>query len=159
MKTLVVYASRQGCSERSARLICRALGEGCEVVDLERGDDILPDAYDTVVVGGPIYYGRMAPRVKAFCEAHREMLLQRRLGLYICCMHSGEVAQQELRAAFAPELLAHATARGIFGGELHLERVSFIERFMVRAVVRSEYSINTFSEERVARFVRQLLGA
>lgn len=159
MKTLVVYVSRQGCSEKSARLIQRALGSGCDVVDLEEYSEVSPLEYDTVVIGGPIYFGRMHAAVQAFCQRHLDTLLQRRLGLYICCMHSGESARQQLRQAFPPELLAHAAASGIFGGEIHMERINFIERFIVRAVVRSEYSITTFSQERVAHFVRQLLAA
>jgi menaquinone-dependent protoporphyrinogen oxidase len=158
MKTLVVYVSRQGCSEKSARLIQRALGAGCDIADLESEREIALDGYDTVVIGGPIYFGRLHAAVQTFCQLHYEALLQRRLGLYICCMQSGELARQELRGAFPPELLAHAAATGIFGGEIHMERINFIERFIVRAVVRSEYSITTFSEERVAHFVRQLLS-
>lgn len=157
MKTLVVYVSRQGCSEKSARLIRQALGEGCDILDLERAAPETLEGYDTVVVGGPIYFGKMHSTVQEFCDHYREALLQRRLGLYICCMEQGEAARQELREAFPAELLAHATASGIFGGEIHIERINFIERFIVRAMVRSEYSVSTFSQERVARFVRELL--
>lgn len=159
MKTLVVYVSRQGCSEKSATLIQRALGDDCDIVDLEQRSDVSPGDYDIVVIGGPIYYGRMHSAVSAFCQRHLATLLQRRVGLYICCMQGGETAQQELREAFPPELFEHAAARSIFGGEIHMERINFIERFIVRAVVRSEYSVTTFSQERVARFVRQLLAA
>lgn len=157
MKTLVAFASRQGCSEKSARLIQRVLGPECDRVDLDVVSDVALEDYATVVVGGPIYYGKMHASVRAFCEANLEALLQRRIGLYICCMQAGETALRELREAFPPSLLAHAAATGIFGGEIHMERINFIERFIVRAVVRTEYSLSTFSQERVARFVQQLL--
>ncbi len=158
MKTLVAFASRQGCSEKSARLIQRMLGGDCDIVDLDIESDIDLSTYDTVVIGGPIYYGRMRASVRYFCERYFPELLKRRIGLYICCMQRGEVALQELREAYPPELLAHASASGIFGGEIHMERISFVERFIVRSVVRTEYSVTTFSEERVARFVRDLFA-
>lgn len=158
MKTLVAFASRQGCSEKSARLIQRMLGSECDIVDLDIESDINFSPYETVVIGGPIYYGRMRASVRYFCESNLPALLTRRIGLYICCMQSGEVALQELRNAYPAELLAHAAASGIFGGEIHMERISFVERFIVRAVVRTDYSITTFSEERVMRFLKQLFA-
>lgn len=158
MRTLVVFASRQGCSEKSARLIQRLLGSNSDVVDLDIESEVDLAPYQTVVVGGPIYYGRMRASVRYFCETHLQALLERRIGLYICCMQSGEVALQELRDAYPPELLAHASATGVFGGDIHMERINFVERFIVRAVVRTEYSVTTFSEERVARFLKQLFA-
>lgn len=158
MKTLVAFASRQGCSEKSARLIQRILGSDCDIIDLDIESDVDLTPYDTVVIGGPIYYGRMRASVRYFCEVNLQALLTRRIGLYICCMQSGEVARQELRESFPPELLAHTSASGIFGGEIHMERINFVERFIVRAVVRTEYSVTTFSEERVMTFVKRLFS-
>lgn len=159
MKTLVAFASRQGCSEKSARLIQRMLGSECDIVDLDIESDIDLSPYEAVVIGGPIYFGRMRASVRNFCESNLQALLTRRIGLYICCMQCGELALQELREAYPPELLEHATASGIFGGEIHMERISFVERFIVRAVVRTEYNVTTFSEERVTRFLKQLFSA
>ena len=158
MKTLVAFASRQGCSEKSARLIRRMLGSECDVIDLDIESDVDLAPYDTVVIGGPIYYGRMRASVRYFCETNLQALLARRIGLYICCMQQGEVAVQELHEAFPAELLAHASASGIFGGDIHMERINFLERFIVRAVVRTEYSITTFSEERVMQFLNRLFA-
>ncbi|MEJ2407380.1 MAG: flavodoxin domain-containing protein [Candidatus Thiodiazotropha sp.] len=159
MTTLVAYASRQGCSEKSARLIQRMLGGGCDIVDVDIESDIELVPYDTVIIGGPIYYGKLRASVRGFSEAYLPQLLQRRIGLYICCMEQGERALQELREGFPSELLEHASATGFFGGEIHMERISFVERFIVRAVVRTEYNLTTFSEERVSRFLQRLFSA
>jgi menaquinone-dependent protoporphyrinogen oxidase len=158
MKTLVAFASRQGCSEKSARLIQRMLGADCDIVDLDIESDIDLAPYETVIVGGPIYFGKLRGTVRYFCERNLQALLERRIGLYICCMQSGEIALQELREAFPSALLAHASATGIFGGEIQMERINFIERFIVRAVVRTEYRLSSFSQERVSQFLNQLFA-
>lgn len=158
MKALVAFASRQGCSEKSAHRIRQVLEGECDLLDLdaEGGVDLSP--YDMVVIGGPVYYGRMRASVRQFCQTHLQVLLARRVGLYICCMESGAAAREELRRAFPAQLLEHAAACGIFGGELHPERLPFVERFVVRAMVRSACSIKSYTEERVDRFVRDLLA-
>lgn len=158
MKTLVAYGSGLGCSEKSARLIQRILGIDCDIVALDREGAVRVESYDTLIIGGPVYQGRMHDSVRAFCQANLSALLQRRIGLYICCMQSGEAAIQELRGAFPAGLLAHASATGIFGGEMQMERINFIERFIVRAVVRTEYRVSTFSQDRVELFLRQLFA-
>lgn len=158
MKIVVAYASAQGCPGKSVALIRRLLDDNCDTFNLDSGADIDLDGYETVIIGGPIRFGRMTASVQRFCQNHLAALLQRRVGLFICSMQGGGAALQELQQAFPAELLAHAGATGIFGGEIHLERISFIERFIVRAVVRTEYNVTTFSEERVSRFLRQLLA-
>lgn len=156
MKTLIVYASRQGCCEKSAAMLSRRLGDDASLVALGADTRIDLAPYDMVIVGGPIYYGRLEGRVRRFCRQHLDGLLQKRLGLFICCMESGEQAAEELREAFPHELLVHATASGFFGGEIALERLNFVERFMVRSIAKVEHNISTLSEERIARFVAQL---
>ena len=108
MRTLVIFVSRQGCSERSARLIRRMLGDDCDIANLESLSGLDLGSYDTVVLGGPIYFGRMHRAVRDFCKRYREQLLTRRLGLYICCMQQGEAAAQELLAFVLAWLGRHA---------------------------------------------------
>jgi menaquinone-dependent protoporphyrinogen oxidase len=156
MKTLIVYVSKQGCCEKSATMLLHGLGNEATMVELDADTRLDLKPYDTVIIGGPIYYGRLEGRVRRFCRRHMEALLQKRLGLFICCLETGEQADEELHEAFPPELLSHAVASGFFGGEIALERLNFVDRFMVRSIAKVEHNISTLSEERIMHFLEQL---
>lgn len=156
MKAVIVYASGQGCSDKSATLLVSGLGNAASMVNLEADSRLDLSPYDTVIIGGPVHYGSLDGRVRRFCRQHLEELLHKRIGLFICCMEGGERADEELQEAFPPELLAHASATGIFGGESVPERLNFVDRFMVRSMAKVEHNISTLSEERIARFIQHL---
>ncbi len=71
--------------------------------------------YDVVLIGGSIYAGKMQRTVVSFCERNRAALLQRSVGIFLCCLYQGEDALMQLQSAFPDWLLAHAFARVLPG--------------------------------------------
>lgn len=154
MKTIIVYASRHGCAEKSARLLSeRVKGENA-VFNLKNKPKIDIEASDGVIIGGSIHAGQIQGKVKKFCRNNLALLLQKKLGLYICCMEEGEKAQKEFESAFPRELRSHASAAGIFGGEFDFEKMNFAERFMVKKAAGVTSSVSKYKEEEVITFAQ-----
>ncbi len=141
MKVLIAYRTRYGTTAACARQLADRIDAETTLADL-RGQGRRPrssaapspDSADVVLIGGSIYGGRIQREVPAFCERHREVLLARPVGLFICCLYRGEHAMAELEAAFPGWLLAHAFARSLLGGEVHPERLSFLDRLLLRGL-------------------------
>ena len=129
MKTLIVFATRHGTTAACARLLADRLG--ADVADLRAARPRL-EPYDVVLVGGPIYAGRIHPRVRRFCERSRDALLARRVGLFICCLYTGEQARLQLGDAFPPWLSSHAFASRPLGGIVRQAALGALERYMFR---------------------------
>lgn len=91
MNTLIVYASKYGCTEKCARLLADQLTGTVELHHLKKDRAKDWSSYDTIVIGGPIYAGQIRKEVTAFCEEHMELLKQKRLGLFICGMQEEAV--------------------------------------------------------------------
>jgi flavodoxin len=66
MKTLVVYDSQFGNTERVARTLGSALGEEASVVQVDGVDADRLNEYELVIVGSPTQGGRPTPLTKAF---------------------------------------------------------------------------------------------
>ena len=92
------------------------------------------DSYDTVLVGGAIYAGRIRPAVRRFCERSTGALLARRVGLFACCLYAGERAQAQLTDAFPAWLAGHAFAARALGGAVRLADLGRLERFVFQKV-------------------------
>lgn len=158
MKTVVVYAGSQRCCEKSAAMLVSGLGGDATLVSLDEETRLDLSPYDTVIIGGPVYFGRLDGRVRRFCRQHQEVLLLKRLGLYVCCVESGELTDEEVHELFPPDLHAHAEVVSFFGGEMALERLNFVQRFMVRSIAKVDHNISALSEERIGHFLGQLQG-
>lgn len=155
MKTLIVFATKHGCAEKCAARLGGHLGGEVTAVDLRESGPIGLEDYDAVVVGGSIYAGKIQRQVKAFCEKNLEALKTKRLGLFICCMEEAK-AQEEFAAAFPEELIKSAAAKGIFGGEITLEKMGAIERFIIKKVGKMSQSVSKIDDEAILRFAREL---
>jgi menaquinone-dependent protoporphyrinogen oxidase len=134
VKALVAYRSRYGTTAACARDLAGRLHADATCADLAKGR--APDVYafDLVLVGGSIYGGKIQREVSWFCERNREALLERRVGLFLCCLYQGSRAEAQLRDAFPPWLAAHAFSGRILGGELHYDRLRLFDRLLVRSL-------------------------
>ena len=75
MKTLIVYVTKSGTTEECAQRLRELLGRAdTDLLDLKV--QRLPDfaAYDCIVLGSYIHYGKIGKRLKRFVSLHKEML-------------------------------------------------------------------------------------
>ncbi|QRX62865.1 flavodoxin domain-containing protein [Dysgonomonadaceae bacterium zrk40] len=151
--TLIVFASNHGTVERCARELFRLMDGKVDLCNLNRRESI-PDlnVYDSLIVGGSIHYGKVQNVIAGFCKNNQSLLAEKRLGLFVNCLYSGEKAQQQLDKAFPESLARHALVREYFGGELDEEKMNFWERLITRQIVRSEELEVYLDKEKITRF-------
>jgi menaquinone-dependent protoporphyrinogen oxidase len=160
MKGVIIYATRYGCTEKAVKLLQAKIPGGMAAVNVAK--EPAPDlsAFDTVILGGPIYLGKMHGALSAYLRRNREALLGKRLALFIC---AGEqepaVVEQELADAFPKELADRAVVREAFGGELHLDRLDWATKLVIRLVkgIKADYA--RLSETRIDRLAREVCAA
>jgi menaquinone-dependent protoporphyrinogen oxidase len=154
MKTLIAYSSKYGCTEKCAVALAERLsGETC-ILNLKK--DKSPDlsGYDTVVVGGPVYIGKINKEVKNFCIKNLDWLKGKRLGLFICCMAEEDKAMEELYDAFPKELLEAAVAKEYFGGEFLVTKMNSIDRMIVKKVAKTDRDVSKILADRIDSFAK-----
>lgn len=156
MKTLIVYVTRHGCAEKCALELKNGLKNNTDVLNLKKAKGINLNSYDTIIIGGSIHIGKIQKRVQKFCINNMDLLKGKKIGLFICCMAEGEEANSEFNKAFPAELIQHATATGIFGGEFNFEKMNFIERAMIKKVAKTDKSISKINHENIDKFIQQI---
>lgn len=68
------------------------------------------------------HVGQVQKKIKQFCLNNLDLLKEKKIRLFVCCMERGEKATSQFNEAFPEELIKHASATGIFGGELNIEK-------------------------------------
>lgn len=132
MRSLVVYASEHGTTEKAVRILCLYLSGEVDVWCLKKGGpypNIEP--YDLVIIGGSIYAGLIQRQVTRFIEIHRKALRNKKVGLFLCCILEGSHANLQFERAFPSYLRNQSIANGLFGGELIYSQLSMLKQLMV----------------------------
>ncbi|MDD4644043.1 MAG: flavodoxin domain-containing protein [Bacilli bacterium] len=165
LKTLIVYESKYGCTEKCAQLIQEKI-KNTEIVNVKNAPEDI-GFYDTIIIGGSIYMGKIQRQIKAFCRRHVKVLAKKRMGLFICCMFTGEKAKQQLINSFPKELTEVAIAKDCFGGEISYNKMKLLDRIIIKLVTKSPESeipkldkqnnASNLSIEKIDYFVSTLL--
>lgn len=156
MKTSVIFMSTHGCTENAVNELAAKLSGEVSVHNLKQ--DKKPDfsRADRVIIGGSIHAGQIQRRVRDFCESHLDVLSRKEIGLFICCMHEGEEARQQLKNAFPERLHEIAKAEALFGGEFNFEKMRFFEKLVVNKVAKVDRSVNKVDHEAIAKFAMRM---
>ena len=154
MNTLIVYNSKYGAAEKCVQLMRKELiGEATEVnVRDEEAPD--PDEFDRVLIGSNIHAGSINKKIRRYCFRTTDSLLQRPVGLFLCCLAPEEEAQDYFGKNFPAVLVEHAKTTGVLGGALYFEKMNFFERFLLKKISGTTTSFENIDEERIREFIQ-----
>jgi menaquinone-dependent protoporphyrinogen oxidase len=158
MDTAIIYASKHGTTAKVADKIARQIEEGnVKIFDL--GTDKITDlhSFDTVILGTAIYAGTPMKAMRRFCENHRNLLLEKNLGLFVCGMEPDESKQQqETENAYARELRDKAFAVQFLGGEFLFETMNFLEKMIIKKIAKTGINISAIKDAGITKFVQDM---
>ena len=136
---LVAYASKGGATAEIAEWIGEALRRTGAAVDVRPADDVPTlEGFDAVVVGGPMYMGKVLKPVPSFFSRHRAALTGKPVAVFIA---GSSLGRDDPKADQHGQTVAEGAARdvpvaavGLFGGRFSSRNVPLIGRFLKNAV-------------------------
>ena len=135
MKTLILYYSKYGTTQKCAQKLAESITGGADVVDYKGRKSVNLDDYDTVIIGAPVYMG-MLKKMKGYCEANLDKLLTKKMGLFVCHMDDKTPMDDKIGGYFPQQLIDHATAIKGFGGAYDTENMGKFDRFIFEKVAK-----------------------
>lgn len=151
MSTLIVYGTKHGTAESCAKELCKMLLEKAELQNLKLNSNIDISKYDKVIIGGSIYAGRIQKEVSAFCTKNIDLLKEKKLGFFICCMNENE-GEKQINTVFPKELLQNAIVTDSFGGAFEFNKMNFFERFIVKKISKVDKDKNAILMDNIKKF-------
>lgn len=156
MKTLIAYSSKHGCTEKCSNLLAEKLSGDVTTLNLKNESEPDLSAYNTVVLGSPVYAGRILDEVRSFTEEHLDELIQKNMGLFICGMQEEHAIRKELELNYPAVLRKSALAMDCFGGEYHFDTMNFMEKMIIRKVAKVKEDVSDIDEETIQQFADKL---
>ena len=152
MKTLIIYASKYGTVADCATHLKSKLASDVTLVDVKKiNKDLDLEQFDTIIIGGSIYAGSISKALKLFCTENLEQLCQKNIGLFLCCGQMSE-ANEFFTKNFPSKLLEHAKITKAFGSEARLEKMKLLDKSILKAVTKGNFSSFEISYDNIAKF-------
>lgn len=159
MKTLIIYSTKHGTAEKAVNILKSKLKGEVHTVNimLEPGTEV--EEYDNIILGGSIYIGNIQKKLSSFVNTNLPLLLKKRIGLFLCAAEEDEtLKEKEFRIAFPPTLFDHARAKEVFGFELDMEKLNFLEKLAMSKIKGFKTSMFKLSEEKIDGFAEKMGG-
>ncbi|MFO7729696.1 MAG: flavodoxin domain-containing protein [Spirochaetia bacterium] len=144
MKTLIAYAGRRGSTEKMAERIAGQIGTDAELVNLLKQPAPVLTEFDHVILGGSILAGSVPKAMQIFIKQEKEMLLSKKLSIFLCCLMEEQIDQYFSRN-FPEPLYSHAEQKTWLGGELVLGDHNFIVRNMLKKIIGKNEDIHSLN--------------
>lgn len=138
MEYLVIYATKYGSTRDIAEGVAKGLGQGTKIFPVQEMKAL---EADLVVLGCPIYSGKLLPEMIDFLAKRKEELITKKLAFFIVCGDKGSVQVQgqetggkaylkEINAFLEDKLIAEEAFLGrMKKSELNEEDQALLEEF------------------------------
>ena len=156
MKTAIIYSTTHGFTTSVVQQLKEKLNGEVDIINLRQGHPSGLDSYHRIILGGSIHAGQIQRRLRDFIEQNLDVLANKELGLFICCMHEGQEAKDQLLNAFPEKLHQYSKAEAILGGAFDFDKMNFLERMIVRKVAGVRESTRKTDHKAVERFARRM---
>ena len=155
--TAIVYMSKHGTTEKVVLDIYERLNNSeVELIDLRKTKSPDISDCDTIIIGGSIHAGSIQKRVKDFCETNLDVLLKKRVALFICCMYEEVQAKEQFENAFPEALRNHSIKNDILGGEFLFDKMNFFERTIVKKIAGVKENVSQINKQKIKEFAEEL---
>ncbi|EKF84804.1 flavodoxin domain-containing protein [Methanobacterium formicicum] len=120
IKTLILYESRYGSTWEAANIISLILGPSRRYPLSQFGEGCRD--FDFIVIGSPIYNGKVHPKLQTFLDNEREWLDEKNIALFCTCLNGSE-GLRVLREV-EDNLGGKVLELGVLGGRLEMDRLN-----------------------------------
>lgn len=158
MGTIIVYATKHGTVEKAIGLLKEKMS--VEIETYHVGKDQVPslESYDTVIIGGSIYVGKVQNELVQFINENLDELLTKKVGLFLCAGHpDAEQLNKEMHDSFPEVLYNHAYAKEVFGYGFDFEKMNFLERLIIKKIQGVKESQYALSDEKISNFADAMM--
>lgn len=156
MKTIIIYTTNHGCTEKAVVELSQKLYGDVLRVDLRDNPSPSIAEFDRVIIGGSIHAGKIQKVVRDYCTSNLDRIQQKEVGLFICCMYEPEIAREEIKNAFPEELHQMAKTEAIFGGEFNFNKMNFMEKMLVKKIANVHESVSKIDHASIEKFASRM---
>lgn len=157
MKTLIVYASKYGFTKEVVDQIKQSISHSCNVVNI-KNENISKQAIesvDNIIIAASMYVGAINKKMQEFIASNETDLMKKNIGIVVMAMQKDDV-ENEITSNFSKELLNHSTFAEWIGGKFNIEKMSWMDKMIVKKVANCKETTTLFFDEKFKSIVNTI---
>lgn len=141
MRTLIIYGTKKGTTETCANKLKEYMIGDVDIINIKDNKSIDLNIYSTVIIGSPVYAGMFIKEIKEFIENNKSNLLDKKIGLFMCCMSQGEMVEKQFKENVPKEILDSSKIKSNFGGEFKFSKMNFFEKTIIKMIAKKDKTL------------------
>lgn len=155
MGTAIIYHTRYGTTQHIAKELAAGFGDDTEIRSCSKADAALITKNTRIIIGGPIYGGKISAKLIRICEHYKSILLRQTVGLFISCMYQDERAHNQLIDTFPGWLVAHACYSDWLGGRVILDDLGLVDRITAVRFAGLKKNMDRMQPDRIRTYIEK----
>lgn len=155
MNALLIYTSKHGTTEKVAEIIRNSSKHNIQLNNLKINKKPSIENYDMIIIGSSIHAGNIPSKTKKFLAKNNDLLLSKKLALYLVCMnHDDAITQMDNN--FPEDLRKHAIINTCVGGEFLFEKMNKLEKILVKKIAGKSESISELKNDNIQNLITEI---
>lgn len=157
MKTLILFTSHHGTTEKLANQLAIDLEINNKYVkNFKKNKQLDLSQFELIIIGSSIHAGSIPTDFQKFLLKNLNILLTKKIAIFMCGMEKGEKLNKEFENNFPKELRDISIANGLLGGEFLFEKMNFLEKLIIKKISGVNNSISEIDYNSYYNFVEKL---
>ena len=146
MRVAIVYATRYGSTRTVAEQVAERVDGEVLLGDLSnRSGRQIAAGSEVVVIGSPVYSGRVPMPVRRFVAGARDLLATKHVVLFMTSFYTGARAEAQLADNFPAWIVAQSRSHHFVGGRIEMSRLRRLDSFVLRRIGMVSKDVDTIS--------------
>lgn len=159
MKTLIVYSSKYGTTEKCAKLVGSKLEGEKTYHNINSTESLNLVNYDIILIGTSVYFGKVNSKIQKFINNNKNMLLTKKVGVFLTCFEGGDKVEKNFSSAYPEWLLKHSFTRERLGYEFYHDKMSVMDRFVTKNLIKVKKSTSNLFDKNINAFISNIKGS
>ncbi|MDD5070766.1 MAG: flavodoxin domain-containing protein [Candidatus Omnitrophica bacterium] len=155
MSIAIIYSTRHGSVFKCAKIFKEKVADEIRLFDLNQKKHISLTDYNIVILGASVYFGRIQREMDRFCQLNNRVLLTKNVGLFLCAGEKS-LKRNSYLSLFGFDLFTAAKIKRVLGHELYYEKLSFLEKIMIKLRTGKDKSYSDLDYKEISLFVDEI---
>lgn len=136
MNILIIYATKNGVSQRAAERLSDELSQTNTITLCNINDDPpAPNGFDVIILGGSVRMTKLNKKLKKYLNEHIDAISNMPSAFFFCCGIIRDL--DDYKATELPSKICFSLGVECFGGELKPDKLKGVDKLIVKAMRQS----------------------
>lgn len=160
---VILYKSKHGATRKIGKVINQYIGD-CLLMNIQDLDEATLMKADVIIIGTPVYYGKLDPDIVKFVNDYQDILVPRNYCLYVIGILQTEFMTY-VTNAFDYNILKDIKVIAGLGGALYYPELSISEKMVLQVmnkrspIIKKEKNkdiFENFNNEEIEIFAKKI---